>query len=501
MYYNVKNFGKDPMIFKFMRKYVKILLWVIAVGIIPSFILWGIGSSVRNRQKTGEAGRVFDHRVSWNDFDQSLRSVKMFLVLSNLQGYLQYLDPNQLAWDRLMLLEEADHQKINVSDGEVASYIGKIPAFKTGDGFDLPRYKGILERSFGVTPNTFEEEVRKTLRIIKLRDKVLAEVVLDEETVKKEYHATHDKRKASYLEFLTQDFEKGLAASEEEITSFYNAHRDEFKRPEQIRVAFVTRPLEKDAKEEAKKSAKAVMDKLSDELYARRKLKTTRPEDLEELAKVDGLSMQQTDFFSMEDPPLSGFSYELYQESFRLAGGEVSDPIETATGVTIVMSLEKRPPHPLALEDAKSEVEKKLLKEKAEAACRKKAEETLQTLQRKMGAEKVLWEDAVKGAGLTLKETDLFTREGYLEKIGMAAEFSRAAFSLGLKEGTAVARIPNGFTILRPESEEPATEEAFTKDKDSFREKLIGQKQAKFYQEWFNALKGRAGLISHVGES
>ena len=61
-----------------------------------------------------------------------------------------------------------------------------------------------------------------------------------------------------------------------------------------------------------------------------------------------------------------------------------------------------------------------------------------------------------------------------------------------------VVRIPNGFAILRPEEEEPFNEEAFLKEKENFREKLLARKQMEYYNKWSETLRTEAHLVSHV---
>ena len=94
----------------------------------------------------------------------------------------------------------------------------------------------------------------------------------------------------------------------------------------------------------------------------------------------------------------------------------------------------------------------------------------------------------------------MFTQEGFVEKLGHTPDFTRAAFALKLKEVAGVVKIPNGFAILRPEAEEPVSEESFLKDKEAFREKLFKQKQADYYFEWFRTLRTNARLVSNTSK-
>lgn len=353
----------------------------------------------------------------------------------------------------------------------------------------MKRYESILHRAFRTTPRAFEEEIRKTLVIAKLREQVTAEVSLDEETLRDEYKKRHDQRKVSYVAWYSQDFEGEVTPTSEELAAYFTTHQRSFQRSEEIRVAFVSADFEKQSKEQAEALIGEVLDEL---------LENTS-KDLEEIAKTHHLSFQETGFFTFDDPlPASGSSYELSQEAFRLEVGQISDPIETASGITILKLLEKRPPRPLTLEEAHAQVEKAYRAEKGERLCRKNAEEILATLQKKRGEENLTWEEAVKTSGLSLMESPFFTREGSIEKIGNAPEFSHAAFAFPLQGTSGVVTIPNGFAILHVEGEEPFSEEAFVKERENFRETVLKQKQSNHYMEWFKTLRSNAELVSHV---
>ena len=409
------------MVFKFLRKYVKVFLWLMAILIIPSFILWGVGSSIRSYQKNREAGQIFRHRVSWDDYESSLRTVEMLLSLSNVQEYAQFLNPNDLAWDRLILLHEAKRRKIGISNEEVITTIQKIPAFQGEGSFDARRYEEILERAFRTTPHAFEEEVRNTLMLSKLREQVVAEVSLNEETLKEEYKNLLAKRKASYVEFAAEASEKEISVTEEETASYYGAHKKDFERAEEIRVAFVAVHFDE---KKSKQEAREAMDKLSDSLLNHAE-EGSKTETYKESAQAHGFVFQETGFFALEDPPPHpNFSYDLSLRAFQMETGKMSDPIETASGIAIVKVLEKRPPRTLSSEEAKPKVEEALKREKAEILCRKKAEEAFRAIQKKMNEEKSSWEDALKSAALPLQEREFFTQRGYIEKIGMAPEFA-----------------------------------------------------------------------------
>ncbi|MFH1857404.1 MAG: peptidyl-prolyl cis-trans isomerase [Candidatus Omnitrophota bacterium] len=493
------------MIFKLLRKYIKVFLWAMAILIIPSFVLWGVGSGIRNRSRAMEAGFLFGRQVPWDEFDAAHRSTQMFLYLSELRAYAQFIDPVALAWDRLMLLREAKRRRIGVSNEEVVRYIQRIPEFqttqKTGPGiigrFDQKRYEEIIERSFRLSPRAFEEEVRKTLTIQKLRDQVVSEIAVDEGSLREEYAKRHNQRKITYLLWKTADFEKEASLTEKELSDYYAAHQNQLERKESARFAYLQIDFEKRSKEEARQLSDRIFESLfvvndsGEERFAG---------NFEEASRTYEIPIRETGFVTPETLPEDlRSSLFLVQEIFRLDTGSVGDPFETENGILLVKLLEKRPPGVLSFEEAKGEIEKVLRAQAAERLCHAKASEALKALQEKMKAGTASWEEAVKGMGLSLKETPFFKQSAPIPPFGGAAlGLAHMAFSLNVKEIGGVVRVPGGMAVLRVEAEELSGEEAFDKEKEAFRELLLAETQSDYYAEWLQTLRVQAQLVSNI---
>ncbi len=479
------------MIIKLFRKYTKIFLWGIAVVIIPTFILWGVGTGIQNRQRASEAGKIFGKRVTWDAFDQAYRSVQILLSLSNLQVYAQNLNPIDLTWDRLILLHEAKKRGVTVSNDEIVEYVRNMPVFWKPENpgqFDRERYETILQSAFRMDPRTFEEDVRKTLVISKLREEIGKEFSMDEETLREEYEKLHEQRRVSYLSWKSSDFEKDVPVTEEALKAYYDTHAAIFNRGEGRRAAYVMTDFATDS-EASKIEIRNRMDRVFDA--------TLEGKTLEEAAKQEGLVARETDFFSLGDPlPVAGFSYDWMQKLFQLNAGETTEPIETGGKIVIMKVLEIHPPQTLSFEEAHKEVEKRYRTDQAMALARKKAEEAKAALQEKLSA--MPWEEAVQAVGLNLNQTDFFGRQGFIETIGFAPTFSEAAFHFPLKEVSGVIPIPDGFVILRVEEEKPVTEEAFQEEKETFRERILAERQADHFIEWYRTLREKAALVSNV---
>ena len=136
--------------------------------------------------------------------------------------------------------------------------------------------------------------------------------------------------------------------------------------------------------------------------------------------------------------------------------------------------------------------------EQAELLCRRAAELGLLGIQKEIADKTSSWEEAVKALEFSLKESNFFTRDGLIENIGIAPEFSQAVFSRAVGEISGVVKIPNGFAVLKIEEEEPFSEEKYEEEKEGFRERTLKQKQNEYYSEWFETLRTEANLTSNV---
>src|SRR3989338_9034316 len=111
---------------------------VLAIVIVPAFVLWGSASLLRS-QKSSYAGKIFGKKVSFDEFQESLRAVQTRGLLQfgeNFYKIQRFLNLELEAWDRLILLYEAKKKRIRVTDQEVIGRIAEIPFFQRNGKFD-----------------------------------------------------------------------------------------------------------------------------------------------------------------------------------------------------------------------------------------------------------------------------------------------------------------------------------------------------------------------------
>ena len=139
---------------KTMRKKAKLILWILAIVIIPIFIWWGGGPASREGRSQQYAGKIFGKKVSWEEFSRNMRSVENRLRLMYGNNYKQAMDRSIMedqAWQRLMLIKAAKQEGIKVENEEIIKGIKETPYFQKEGKFDQQTYNMILANFFNLT--------------------------------------------------------------------------------------------------------------------------------------------------------------------------------------------------------------------------------------------------------------------------------------------------------------------------------------------------------------
>ncbi len=161
-------------------------------------------------------------------------------------------------------------------------------------------------------------------------------------------------------EFLRREVAQKATVSEDDIKSYYDGHKDEFKTSEMVRVRHILIKVAPQSSEEAKKKAKekaeSILRKIKDE------------EDFAGLASnfsddtASKLTGGDLGFF-----PRGKMVKPFEDTAFSLKPGEVSGIVETQFGYHIIKAEEKKAASIEPLENAKERIQQKLLQDSMRA--------------------------------------------------------------------------------------------------------------------------------------
>ncbi|MGH9513137.1 MAG: peptidyl-prolyl cis-trans isomerase [Terriglobales bacterium] len=262
-----------------------------------------------------------------------------------------------------------------------------------------------------------------------------------------------EKRKISYVLFDTAQIESQAKVSEQDLQSYYDRHRDEFRVPEEVNVSqiLIKTPL---PGSDGKVDPKAVDE-------ARKKA-----EDVLKQLKAGGKFADLAKKFS-EDPSASnggsigwinhgGFPVpEVDKAAFSLPKGGTSDVINAGYAFVILHIDDKQSAHNKTLDEAKSQIEPILKQQKASQMADSEAN-ALVSQARTEGLDK-----AAAAKGLQPVDTGFISRSDSLPGIGNSPQFMEAVFDAPDKSPADEVELQQGFAVFQVQQIQPPATPTF----------------------------------------
>jgi peptidyl-prolyl cis-trans isomerase D len=383
------------------------------------------------------------------------------------------------------MVAEAERMGLRVSDDELRDELqhGRYSAtfFPGGTFVGQQQYENILQNA-DLSVRTFEQSMMEQLLLDKLRNLVSGGVSVTDAEVRTEFlkrntrvkfdyavlrkddllkqvrpteaelkafyernKATYnnsipEKRKVRYAVLDTAKIQAETTVSREELQTYYDQHRDDYRVPEQVNVRqiLIKTPLPgSDGKvdpkgvEEARKKAEDVLKQLK------------AGANFEDLAKK-----------SSEDPSAkSGGSVgwiqrgrfpspDVEKAAFSLSKGGASDVINAGYAFVILRVDDKQAAHVKTLDEVKDGIEPLLKQEKAARAAGSQADAMIAQA-RSAGLEK-----AAATRSLTVVSTDFISRTDALPGIGSSPQFTGAVFNQAEKAPPDLVQIATGYAVF-----------------------------------------------------
>lgn len=459
------------------KKKIKKTVWIIlAVLIVPAFVLWGSSSLVRNKEEPSSAGRISGKNISLLEYKDAIDAVKAQMIMQFGDKYSEVqrsLDMDTLAWDRLILLTEAKRQKIKVSDKEVMEVIEGSPLFQKKGIFSERIYSEMLRYVLRTQPRIFEEQTRQNIMLSKLYRKVTEDISLSDKEIAEEYRKNNQQTSVYYLAALVSDFSKNINISDDELKDYFAKNKLDFKQPLSFKIEYIFWSEEDKDAEVLRNKAEAMPGK---------------KEDFLKTAKELGLENKETDFFGQTDPiPGIGWSPEILIMLSKVKPGELLPIIHADKNYYLIRLKERKEPYVPDFQAIKDKVKEVVVKNTAWETVKRKIESALLELNKNAGLQQ-----AAKATGLKYGSTNQFTYGSYIEGIGMSDNFWLKAEEL--KEGgySGIIKMPSGFYIIALKSKTPVDEKKFAAEKTEFAGKLLLQKKQEYFSPYFEELKNKS---------
>lgn len=211
------------------------------------------------------------------------------------------------------------------------------------------------------------------------------------------------------------------------------------------------------------------------------------PSDLDRVAKERGYTVQESGFFTREDPiPGLGAAPPVAAQAFQLKDGEVSGAIGSPRGPVFITVTGTQDPYVPKLDEVKDKVREDAIRARATELSRQRATEIAAALRtaRDFGA-------AAKAQGLEAKDTELIARGAALPDVGVSPEVDKAAFALPVGAVSGPIVTGNGTVIVRVVERDDVTDDEYTQGRDAFRAQVLSERQGKFFAAWMSKAKER----------
>lgn len=468
-------------------KSLHVFFWLIIIAFIGAPVFTALKGSVGKTSDPNAAAWVNGKPVSFSTLQQQYQ--QMYNMYRQLYGdnlsadILQKLDLEGAALTQVirkaLLVQGAQEYNIRVSEAELVKAIQAISSFQTDGRFDPAVYQRLLTGA-RLTPQQFEAEMTDELLADKVEQMIKHTVQVTDAEIRAEFLAENEKVKVEGLLVKPEQFLTAVEVKEDEVKSYYDAHKEAFTTPPRVKVNYIVfdpqqlkaeiTVSEDDIKAyyteheseynkgkevkarhiliRAAQDADTATDMAARHLAEEVRQMIADGKDFAELAKT-----YSEDPGSKENGGDLGFfskgmmAPEFETAAFALEPGKVSDPVRTQFGYHLIKVDETREEtDPYG--KAKPAIEDLLKLQQAQTLAAGRAEERFQQI-----LEKKDFAQVAKDAGLEVNVSPLFAQGDTLDETATAVQqpqIQEAAFALTAEEPfSQPIETPSGYYLLQ----------------------------------------------------
>ena len=214
--------------------------------------------------------------------------------------------------------------------------------------------------------------------------------------------------------------------------------------------------------------------------------------ELAQYVAAHGLVAKYTDYFSQDEPiPDIRGSEALRKSLFALEKNETSELVELKGKFYLFQVVDRKQSYLPEMEEVAGKVKEDFTNHLAAKEATTAAESFLAELR---GGK--AWDKLAKERDLTTEETDFFSRQGPIRKIGGEPALKEMVF--GLSEGKrypdTIFQNNRGTFVFRWEAYEGIDDKKYEEEKEQNRFSLMQTKHRRAFENWLEALKNNAEI-------
>ena len=215
------------------------------------------------------------------------------------------------------------------------------------------------------------------------------------------------------------------------------------------------------------------------------------PADLDKAATARGWKVQESGFFSREEPILGlGVSPQVTAAVFELKEGEVSPALRVGRGFVFAALAGRQDPTIPKLEDVKARVTDDVIKEKASTLAASKAQTADAVLKTAPD-----FAAAAKKLGFEAKTSDVITRGTALPDVGLNQSVESAVFAMTPGSVSDPIKTLDGTTIVKLVERKDVTPDELKSARDSVRAQLLEERRNQFLTSYMTKAKQKMNIV------
>ncbi|MCC2614630.1 SurA N-terminal domain-containing protein [Aestuariibacter halophilus] len=489
--------------------------------VILSFVFAGIGGYISS-STDAPAAEVNGDTISKATLERAYENERArmesqygeaFVAMLSDAAYLRDFRQNilnRLIGEKLIDQAAAD-MGLRVSDVQLKDAIRNMQEFQVGGQFNNDRYQALL-RQAGYQPNTFRDYMRTQMTRQQLTAAMFGSAFSLPVEAEQIFALQQQTRDARYAVVPSAQFEAGVALSDEDINTYYQANLAQYDTEEQVKVAYVTldaKDLEADiapTEEELQAYYQRTISeyRTPEERRASHILIEFGDDQDAAKAKADALLVQlnegadfaelaaaeSTDAFSAENGgDLDWFGRGIMDPAFEDAAfglanvGDMSGVVESEFGYHIILLTDVKPEQTEAFENVREDLVVKLTEEQALDKFYE-VQERMAQLAFEVPDTLV---DMESELGLTVQQTELFTRNTAPAPLdspqALATAFSADTIDSGMNTDL-VEFGEHQVMVMRVVEHEPARTQSLDEVKQDIVAALTQQKAQQAAKDW-----------------
>ena len=404
--------------------------------------------------------------------------------------------------DEEAALVEAERLGLNVSDEELAQTIFSIPGLQENGRFIGEQRYELLLRS-QIPPQTksmFEESLRRSLMIDKLRAALTDWMTIADADVQREFTERNEKVKLQVVALTADRFRDQVAVSDADVASYYELHKADYRVGEQRKVKMLVLDREQaqaktivpaadvqrfyndniaqyQTPEQIRASHILLNTAGKDEAVVRK-----QAEDILKQARAGAdFAALATKFSEDEGSKATGGDLDYFSRgrmvpefenaAFALKPGEISDLVKSQYGFHIIKLVDRKPAVTRSFDEVRPQIEEQLKGQRTDQQLTARATELASRIDEPSDLDTVARE-----LGAMVSESEFFGREDPIPGLGVAPQVAAAAFMLEDDAVSAAIGSPRGPVFVtvtaKREPRVPPLEEV----KDRVREDAIRER-------------------------